>query len=216
MLMSSKICKHLKLVIYLSLVTNFLNIVLITSLINIMFHKCLVRAITQTFGGSKNFQNANICKIRGPACGSDRFRDFSSSNTAIQPDKLEKVRFDEFKKLLKNEKVVVIDVREPQELVEHGALPRALNIPLDEVETALKTLPNEQFLKKYGGPKPDADSPIVFSCMKGMRSEKAQIAALQLDYKKGSTRLSIWEVFASTIETAKIDTTSLTRSCGLM
>ncbi|ENN71695.1 hypothetical protein HUJ04_006181 [Dendroctonus ponderosae] len=194
MLMSSKICKHLKLVIYLSLVTNFLNIVLITSLINIMFHKCLVRAITQTFGGSKNFQNANICKIRGPAC--DRFRDFSSSNTAIQPDKLEKVRFDEFKKLLKNEKVVVIDVREPQELVEHGALPRALNIPLGEVETALKTLPNDQFLRKYGGPKPDADSPIVFSCMKGMRSEKAQIAALQLDYKNVKNYVGGWTEWA--------------------
>lgn len=45
-------------------------------------------------------------------------------------------------------------------------------------------MPSEQFLKKYGGPKPDVDSPIVFSCMKGMRSEKAQIAALQLNYKK--------------------------------
>ncbi|XP_066145042.1 rhodanese domain-containing protein CG4456-like [Euwallacea fornicatus] len=105
---------------------------------------------------------------------------------------LNKVHFDEFQNLIKDCNVTVIDVRQPEELAEHGALPRAINIPLGEVEDVLKNLSDDQFLKKYGCKKPQKDSPIIFSCRSGIRSEKAQIAALKLEFTNVKNYLGGW------------------------
>lgn len=59
-----------------------------------------------------------------------------------------------------------------------------INVLVGEVESTLKFMPADEFSKKYGRKKPDEDSPIVFSCMRGNRSTKAQITALQLGYTK--------------------------------
>ncbi|CAG9772888.1 unnamed protein product [Ceutorhynchus assimilis] len=108
------------------------------------------------------------------------------------------VNYDQFKTLMQDEKVVVIDVRQPEELKEHGALPKGINVPLmnNELEEAFKSLTNEQFSKKYGHEKPDKDTPIIFSCMKGGRSTKAEEIALKLGYKNIKNFTGGWTEWA--------------------
>ncbi|KAL1506239.1 hypothetical protein ABEB36_005636 [Hypothenemus hampei] len=118
-----------------------------------------------------------------------------ATTTEIPRENLEKVHFNEFKHLLNDKNVVVIDVREPEELKELGTLPKSINIPLGEVEEALK-LSNECFLQKYGQNKPQKATPIIFSCMRGRRSETAQIKALQLEYKNVKNYVGGWEEWA--------------------
>lgn len=55
---------------------------------------------------------------------------------------------------------------------------------MGQVETVLKNMSDTEFAKTFGRVKPTKETLIVFSCMKGVRSEKAQIAALELNYKK--------------------------------
>lgn len=53
-----------------------------------------------------------------------------------------------------------------------------------EVEDALKKLNNEEFKKKYGKEKPDSNANIVFSCLKGIRSNTAMEIAKTIGFKK--------------------------------
>lgn len=55
---------------------------------------------------------------------------------------------------------------------------------MGRVETVLKNMSDTDFAEAFGRVKPTKETLIVFSCMKGVRSEKAQIAALELNYKK--------------------------------
>nr|CAI5851035.1 unnamed protein product [Callosobruchus analis] len=80
--------------------------------------------------------------------------------------------------------VYIIDVREPSELQETGVIPSSINIPLGELETALKDLTDNQFRDKFGREKPDKQSLIIYSCLKGGRSAKAQELSQQLGYEK--------------------------------
>ncbi|XP_066245353.1 rhodanese domain-containing protein CG4456-like [Euwallacea similis] len=124
--------------------------------------------------------------------------DFTSRklSSCPAPSNLVKVHFDEFQNLIKDCNITVIDVRQPEELVEHGALPRAINIPLGDIEDVLKNLSDDQFLKKYGHKKPQKNSPIIFSCRSGIRSEKAQIAALKLNFTNVKNYLGGWTEWA--------------------
>lgn len=44
-------------------------------------------------------------------------------------DNLVKVQYKDVNKLSAHKEAVIIDVREPEELVEHGSIPNAINIP---------------------------------------------------------------------------------------
>ncbi|KAF7281627.1 hypothetical protein GWI33_004487 [Rhynchophorus ferrugineus] len=106
------------------------------------------------------------------------------------------VDFNEVKKLKNNKEAVLIDVRKPEELAEHGSIPGSINIPLDDIEKSLKDLSEKDFLKKYGIPKPTPDSPIIFSCMKGNRSTKAHTLAQTLGYKNAKNYTGGWTDWA--------------------
>jgi len=67
--------------------------------------------------------------------------------------------------------LVVVDVREPEELVETGIIPSAVNVPLSEVNRAFALSP-EAFLTSYGVPKP-APEETAFSCKTGVRATEA-------------------------------------------
>ncbi|KAK5649608.1 hypothetical protein RI129_000637 [Pyrocoelia pectoralis] len=82
-----------------------------------------------------------------------------------------------------NKSVLLIDVREPSELKETGVLPASINIPLGELENALKNMNNKEFHLKYGRTKPELQTPIIFSCKSGKRSEIAAKTATTLGYK---------------------------------
>nr|CAI5851033.1 unnamed protein product [Callosobruchus analis] len=82
--------------------------------------------------------------------------------------------------------VYIIDVREPSELQE----------TVGELETALKDLTDNQFRDKFGREKPDKQSLIIYSCLKGGRSAKAQELSQQLGYENVSSFAGGWTEWA--------------------
>ena len=65
--------------------------------------------------------------------------------------------------------MIIIDVREPDELVNEGVIPGATNIPMGQVETALRMSPTE-FEATYGRPQPQREDPVIFICRVGRRA----------------------------------------------
>lgn len=103
-------------------------------------------------------------------------RRFSSASPATD------VSYEQLKQLLAGKKAVVIDVREPWELREYGAIPGSINVPLGQVNTALQ-LDAEEFKEKYGGDMPEQADNIVFTCLAGVRSKNALNTAASLGFK---------------------------------
>uniref|UniRef100_A0A0K8R9W9 Putative member of the rhodanese logy domain superfamily n=2 Tax=Ixodes ricinus TaxID=34613 RepID=A0A0K8R9W9_IXORI len=94
------------------------------------------------------------------------------------------VDFAEVRDLLKKGTAFFVDVREPNELVNDGRIRDAVNIPLNDVGTAL-SLPAEKFKEKYGREKPSQDNPnLIFSCRKGVRATNAMQTAHSKGYHK--------------------------------
>lgn len=62
-------------------------------------------------------------------------------------------------KLEAGEEVYLLDVRRPEELVEHGMIAGAVNIPIDDLQARLAEVPT--------------DKPIVTYCMRGGRASRA-------------------------------------------
>ncbi|XP_022910985.2 rhodanese domain-containing protein CG4456-like [Onthophagus taurus] len=94
------------------------------------------------------------------------------------------VTYEEVKNMKDNKTVYLIDVREPEELKETGSIPGSINIPLNELETTLKNLSSQDFIGKYRRDKPNFDTPLVFSCKAGVRSQKALNIAQSLGFKR--------------------------------
>jgi len=80
----------------------------------------------------------------------------------------------------KDGSVVVVDVRQPEELVETGAIPGSRNIPLGDFERAFSLSP-EEFRSAYGFPKPSPSS-LAISCRSGVRATTAWEAIVQHGY----------------------------------
>ncbi len=68
------------------------------------------------------------------------------------------------------EDVYLLDVRNPDELEEHGMIAGAVNIPVDELETRLAEVPK--------------DKPIVTYCMRGGRASRAAELLLSNGYEQ--------------------------------
>lgn len=95
------------------------------------------------------------------------------------------ISYETFEKLRKTKTGTLIDVREPQELTEFGAIPETVNIPLGEVESALKMDP-ERFEKIFKAAKPSEDEPLVFFCKIGKRSGIASEIAKANGFNAGN------------------------------
>ncbi|KAL0984661.1 hypothetical protein UPYG_G00144860 [Umbra pygmaea] len=105
------------------------------------------------------------------------------------------VSYEQLKQLLASRTSVVFDVREPWELREYGHIPGSVNVPLGQVEIALKLKP-EEFKEKYGGEKPQLTDHIVFSCLAGIRSKSALDKAISLGYKDAQHYAGGWQDWA--------------------
>ncbi|XP_067008454.2 rhodanese domain-containing protein CG4456 isoform X2 [Anabrus simplex] len=92
--------------------------------------------------------------------------------------------YEDIVKLKECEDVIIIDVRNPNELEESGKIEGSINIPLKELRFALEYLSIEEFQYKYGIPRPKLDAPLIFHCRSGKRSLQALQTALDLSYKK--------------------------------
>ncbi|CAK1545930.1 unnamed protein product [Leptosia nina] len=107
------------------------------------------------------------------------------------------VDFDYVKKATENRNVLIIDVRELEELKEHGKIPNSINIPLGNVTPVLSTMPDNEFNKLYNRPKPTEDTEIIFYCMIGKRSGMAQQNAINLGYKNVKNYLGSYADWAN-------------------
>lgn len=119
--------------------------------------------------------------LLGMECGPTRIlsaKGYSTSHSEdlASPENLS-CDFEEVKDLLQKGTAFFVDVREPKELVNDGRIPGAVNIPLNDVSSALE-LSADKFKEKYGRAKPSPDDPnLIFSCRKGVRATSAMQAA---------------------------------------
>jgi rhodanese-related sulfurtransferase len=89
-----------------------------------------------------------------------------------------------------NDSTVIIDVREPSELVE-GFIPGAINIPIKSQPDGL-LLNADEFAERFDFDKPTADKEVLFYCRSGVRSKAAAMLARQVGYQKVSEYPGSW------------------------
>ena len=67
---------------------------------------------------------------------------------------------------------VLIDVREPSELLLTGTIPSARNVPVKTAADAF-FMSAEDFEDKFGFPRPGENDEVIFFCKAGVRSQAA-------------------------------------------
>ncbi|KAJ8985658.1 hypothetical protein NQ317_015154 [Molorchus minor] len=102
------------------------------------------------------------------------------------------ITYEEIKTFENSKDVLIIDVREPDEIASTGKIGGSVNIPLGELENSLKSLSDGEFQKKYNIPKPKPELPLVFSCRLGGRAEKAMHIALKQGYPNAKYYKGSW------------------------
>lgn len=91
---------------------------------------------------------------------------------------------------------ILVDVREPAELVSTGIIPGAVAVPLASQPDALYLSPDE-FESRFGFPKPGFEEgasptqPLVFYCKAGVRARTAAQLAEQAGYDPA--RIGVYE-----------------------
>lgn len=103
--------------------------------------------------------------------------------------------YDEIVALPKHPEVLLIDVRRPEELAGTGTIPTSINVPLNVVGEELK-LDAQTFESKYGRPKPNHDTPLIFSCRSGVRAGHAATIACQLGFTNVKNYVGSWLDYA--------------------
>merc|ERR1711915_898758 len=99
-------------------------------------------------------------QIRLPTVDNTRFAS-SRANTFGTTPLSRDVSYVELKQIVEGRnKAVIIDVREPWELREYGSIPGSVNVPLGQINTALR-LDAEEFEEKYGSEMPQLNDSIV-------------------------------------------------------
>jgi rhodanese-related sulfurtransferase len=73
---------------------------------------------------------------------------------------------------------IIVDVREPSELLETGTIPNSKNLPVSTAPDAFFISP-EEFEDKFGWERPGKDTEVVFFCKAGVRSKTAAKLAQQ-------------------------------------
>ncbi|XP_077987967.1 thiosulfate:glutathione sulfurtransferase-like isoform X1 [Glandiceps talaboti] len=98
--------------------------------------------------------------------------------------------------LLQSGDIQLVDVREPDELIDFGKIDKSYNIPLGEVEEALVMDP-AKFQEKYKAEMPKkSDTNIIFHCLAGIRSADALSTAHNLGFSKARHYPGGWEEWA--------------------
>uniref|UniRef100_A0A1L8DUC5 Putative heat shock protein n=1 Tax=Nyssomyia neivai TaxID=330878 RepID=A0A1L8DUC5_9DIPT len=118
------------------------------------------------------------------SCSSVGIRKFSSESMKI-------ATYEEVKQLCDHPEKLLIDVREPNELLETGSIPTSINIPLNSVEESLK-MSNEDFKAKYGRDKPSKEQEVIFHCRLGGRAGKAHDIAVALGFANAKNYKGSW------------------------
>ncbi|KAM8709773.1 hypothetical protein ACLKA7_016558 [Drosophila subpalustris] len=84
--------------------------------------------------------------------------------------------YEQVKDVPNHPEIYLIDVRNQDELAATGKIPASLNIPLPDLDKALK-LSSQDFKQNYGREKPENDADIIFTCRSGKRAQDAEVIA---------------------------------------
>ena len=76
---------------------------------------------------------------------------------------------------------ILIDVREPGELLQTGRIPTAKSIPVSSAPDAF-FMPEEDFESKFGFSRPSSKQEVIFYCKSGVRSRTASLLAGQAGF----------------------------------
>ncbi|XP_064556835.1 rhodanese domain-containing protein CG4456 [Drosophila montana] len=99
--------------------------------------------------------------------------------------------YEQVKDVANHPETYLIDVRNPDELAATGSIPSSLNIPLPELESALKSAA-EDFAQKYGRARPANDAQIIFTCRSGRRAQQAAEIAKSAGFSNLSVYHGSW------------------------
>lgn len=78
---------------------------------------------------------------------------------------------------------ILIDVREPAELLETGKIPGAINIPITSAVQSLH-ISDADFEDMYGFARPSKDKTLIFYCKAGVRARSAAALAQHAGWSK--------------------------------
>ncbi|XP_015600473.1 uncharacterized protein LOC107270192 isoform X2 [Cephus cinctus] len=92
----------------------------------------------------------------------------------------------------KDNSVLIIDVREQDEINKTGKLPGSIHIPMADVSNLLSSLSEDAFKEKFGKAKPAKDTKIILSCHAGRRSAKVQEEIQKLGYESAYNYVGGW------------------------
>ncbi|XP_020297361.1 heat shock protein 67B2-like isoform X2 [Pseudomyrmex gracilis] len=118
------------------------------------------------------------------------FSSLSSQDTNIMTSKMANastldVDYQQLLEAQKDDKILIVDVREQDEINETGKLPMSIHIPMGDVKNTMLNISDEDFEKLYGKPKPTKNTKIIFSCRSGKRSKMVQEEMQKLGYVSG-------------------------------
>uniref|UniRef100_A0ABK9NFV8 Rhodanese domain-containing protein n=1 Tax=Glossina morsitans morsitans TaxID=37546 RepID=A0ABK9NFV8_GLOMM len=99
--------------------------------------------------------------------------------------------FEEVRNVPNHPEVYLIDVRNADEVAKTGSIPASINIPLPDLEDALK-MSEKNFQHRYKRDKPSKDSVIIFTCMSGKRAQKSTDLARSYGFKRAKTYHGSW------------------------
>lgn len=86
---------------------------------------------------------------------------------------------------------IIVDVREPSELLEMGTIPGAINIPIMHNPDSF-AISDEEFKQRHGIERPGKDKELIFFCMAGVRSHAATGAARDWGWTKAADYPGSW------------------------
>ena len=84
------------------------------------------------------------------------------------------IDYNEFEKFRNSKGALIIDVRNPEELLNNGHIPNAINIPLSHIPSYFFGEDSDGFEEHLGVPLPKQAYPIIVFCKAGIRSEMAR------------------------------------------
>ncbi|XP_015516573.1 rhodanese domain-containing protein CG4456 [Neodiprion lecontei] len=102
------------------------------------------------------------------------------------------LNYEDILKAQKDDKILIVDVREDEEIKETGKLPGSIHIPMGEAVNAITNLPEKEFFDRYQKPKPTKDTKLIFSCRSGKRSATVQEEMLKQGYEKSYNYTGGW------------------------
>ncbi|KAK9302440.1 hypothetical protein QLX08_005584 [Tetragonisca angustula] len=102
------------------------------------------------------------------------------------------VDYNDVLKAQNDSSILIIDVREKEEIDETGKLPGSIHVPMGDVTNTLLNLPEKDFKEKFNKEKPSKNTKIILSCKSGKRSGMVQEEIQKLGYKNAYNYVGGW------------------------